>query len=96
MEVEREIEEEKNTWVKHLSSIPLTKDQIKALAHGPNYAIVSRSPPVGEYIVAIENACNQLQQGKAEELWGEIKAVLKKIHPPKFNIPRKKERQLKS
>ena len=34
----------KNTWVKHLSSLPLTKDQIKFLAHGPNYAIVPRSP----------------------------------------------------
>ena len=81
-----------NSWVKNLSSIPLTKDQIKALAHGPNYAIVPRSPPVGEYIVAIENACNQLQQGKAEELWGEIKTVLKKIHPCKFNIAREERK----
>ena len=81
-----------NTWVKNLSSIPLTKDQIKTLAHSPNYAIVPRSPPVGEYIVAIENACNQLQQGKAEELRREIKAVLKKIHPPKFNITREEKK----
>ena len=84
-----------NTWVKNLSSIPLTKDQIKALAHSPNYAIFPRSPPVGEYIVAIENACNQLQQGKAEELLGEIKAVLKKIHPPKFNITREERKAIK-
>ena len=85
-----------NTWVKNLSSIPLTKDQIKALAHGPNYAIVPRSPPVGEYIAPIENACNQLQQGKAEELWGEIKAELKKIHPLSLILQGKKERRLKS
>ena len=65
---------EKN-WVKNLSSTPLTQDQIKALAHSPNFAIVPRRPPVGEYIVAIENVCNQLQQGKAEELRGEIKSV---------------------
>ena len=86
--------EEENTSVKNLFSITLTKDQIKALAHGPNYAIVPRSPPVGEYIVAIENACNQLQQGKVEELQGEIKAVLKKVHPPKFNITRKERKAI--
>ena len=66
-------ERRENTWVKNLSSKPLTQDQFKALAHSPNFAIVPRSPPVGEYIVAIENVCNQLQQGKAEELRGEIK-----------------------
>ena len=53
-----------NTWVKNLSNTPLTQDQTKALAYGPNFAIVPRSPPVGEYIVTIENVCNQLQQGK--------------------------------
>ena len=64
----------------------MTKDQIKALAHGPNYAIVPQCPPTGEYIIAIENVCNQLQQGKAEELRGEIKSVLKNIWPPRPNI----------
>ena len=85
--------EEKNSWVKNLSSTPLSQDQIKALAHCPNFAIVPRSPPVGEYIVAIENVCNQLQQGKAEELRGEIKSVLKKIHTPRSNIT-KEERKV--
>ena len=75
-----------NTRVKNLSSTPLTEAQTRALAHGPNFAVVCRSPPVGEYIVAIEHACNQLQQGKAEELRGEIKSVLKKIQAPKHNI----------
>ena len=75
-----------NTWFKNLSSTSLTEAQIRALAHGPNFAVVPRSPPVGEYIVAIEHACNQLQQGKAEELRGEIKSVLKKIQAPKHNI----------
>ena len=31
-----------NTWVKNLSTSTLTEDQIKALAHVPNYAIVPR------------------------------------------------------
>ena len=87
-------ERKKNTWVKILSSTPLTQDQMKALAHGPNFAIVHRSPPVGEYIVAIENVCHQLQQGKAEELRGKIKSVLKKIQAPKYNITtEERERQ---
>ena len=43
---------------------------------------------MGEYITAIENICNQLQQGKVEELRGEIKTVLKKIQTPRHNISR--------
>ena len=65
--------------MKKLSNSPLTQDQTKALAHGPSFAIVPRTPSVGEYIAAIENVCKQLQQGKAEELRGEIKSVFKKI-----------------
>ena len=85
-------ERKENIWVKNLSTTTLTKDQTKALAHGPNYAIVPRSPPVGEYIMAIENVCNQLQQGKVEELRGEIKAVLKNIHTPRSNITREERK----
>ena len=48
--------------------------------------MVPRSPPVGKYIAAIEHACNQLQQEKAEELRGEIKSLLM-IQAPKHNIP---------
>ena len=78
-----------NTWVNNLSSTPLTQEQEKALSNGPNYAIVPRVPPIGEYITAIENVCNQLEQGKAEELRGEVKTVLKKIQLPKHNISRR-------
>ena len=80
------MERKENTWVKNLSSTPLTEDQIKALACGPNFAIVPRRPPLGEYITAIENVCNQLPQGKAEELRGEIKSVMKRVHPTRSNI----------
>ena len=77
-----------NTWVNNLSSTPLTQDEMKLLANGPNYAIVPRIPPIGEYITTIENVCNQLEQGKVEELRGEVKKVLKKVHPPRPNISR--------
>ena len=88
------LERKENIWIKNLSASTLTKDQIKALAHGPNYAIVPRCPPVGEYIIAIENICNQLQQGKAEELRGEIKSVLKNIHTPRPNITREERKAI--
>ena len=58
----------------------------------PNYAIVPKVPPVGEYRTAIENICNQLQQGKPEELRGEIKTVLKKIQAAKVQYIQRREK----
>ena len=43
-------------WVINLSSVPLTKDQEDLLAHGPNFAIIPKKPPLGEYITSIEKA----------------------------------------
>ena len=83
-----------NTLVNNLSSTPLTQEEEKALSNGPNYAIVPRTPPIGEYITAIENVCNQLEQGKVEELRGEVKKVLKNVHPPRPNIPRSEREAL--
>ena len=42
--------ENHNKWVHNLSKTPLTEVQEKALAHGPNFAVVAREPPVSEYI----------------------------------------------
>ena len=77
-----------NNWVNNLSSTPLTQEEEKVLSNGPNYAIVPRIPPIGEYVTTIEQVCNQLEQGKAEELRGEVKKVLKKVHPPRQNLSR--------
>ena len=68
-------------WVGNITSTPLTEAQLKVLSHGPNFAVVPSCPPVGEYIALIEQACSQLKYGEAEELRGEIKTILKKIHP---------------
>ena len=65
--------------------LPLTDAEERLLAHGPNFAVVPREPPILEYITAIEKSCTQLQQGKAEELRGEIKAILKKISTSRSN-----------
>ena len=73
-------------WVHNLSKTPLTEVQEKALAHGPNFVIVTKEPPVSKYISQIERVCHQLKQGKAEELRGETKQIFKNIQPPKPNI----------
>ena len=80
-------------WVHNLSKTPLTEDQEKVLARGPNFAIVTK-PPVGEYISQIERVCQQLDQGKVEELRGETKAILKNIRPPKPNISKREEKAI--
>ena len=75
-------------WVRNLSKTPLTEAQECLLAHGPNFVLVPREPQTCEFIVAREKACQYLMQGKAEELRGEIKSLLKKNHNIKPNIPK--------
>ena len=69
---------EKNRWVINLSSTPLTKEQERLLAHGPKFVITSRETPVKEYIVATEQACIKIEQGKQEEFRVEVKKVAQK------------------
>ena len=57
-----------NTWVRNISSTPLTEAQEKLLSHRPNYAVVPICQPIGEYIAVDEQVCQQLKQGEAEEL----------------------------
>ena len=84
-----------NNWVRKISKTPLTEAQECLLAHGPNFAIVPKEPPVSEYIVVIEKVCQQLKQGEAEELRGEIKLILKKIPTTKPNISKEEYHVLK-
>ena len=65
-------------WVKNLSDTPLTKEQERLLAWGPKFVIRPKKPPVGEYVVAVEQACSWLSQGEADELRVEVKKILKK------------------
>ena len=73
-------------WVHNLSKPPLKEAQEKVLSHGPNFAVVTNEPPIGKYVSQIERMCQQLKQGKVEELWGEIKSILKNSQPPKPNV----------
>ena len=77
-----------NNWVRNHSKTPLTEAQQRLLSHGPNFVITPRDLPTIEYIVATEKVCNQLSQGKAEELRGEVKTLLRKDHKTKPNIPK--------
>ena len=67
---------------------------MKVLSRWPNFAILPRNPPVGEYIASIENACMKLKQGKVDELRGEIKTILRKIKTPANNITKEEKKAL--
>ena len=81
-------------WVHNLSSTPLTDAKKKILSRGHYFAILPKNPPVGEYIESIENVCTKLKPGKADELRGEIKTILKKIKTPANNITREEKKAL--
>ena len=76
-------------WVINLSSIPLTKDQELLLEHGPNFAITPQRPLYGEYIKAIETACQSLDVNSAEELRSDVYRVLR--HPRQLRTNLSKE-----
>ena len=65
-----------NKWVINLSNTPLTEDQESLLKHGPNFAITPLRPLHGEYIKAIETACQSLDAKLAEELRSDVYRVL--------------------
>ena len=58
------------------------------MAHGPNYAIVPKDPPIVQYVRAIEHACTKLEEGKVEEFRVQVRAAIQKIQKPKPNITR--------
>ena len=80
--------------VHNLSKTPSTDTQEKVLSHGLNFAVVTKEPPIREYVSQIERVCQQLKQGKAEELRGEIKSVLKNIWTPKPNITKEEAKAI--
>ena len=57
--------------------------------------MVTKQPPIGEYVAAIKKACQQLKQKKAEELRGDIKYILKNINPPKPNITKEEAKAIR-
>ena len=84
----------RSRWVINMSKIPLMEAQENLLAHGPNFLITPRNPPIGEYIAVVEQTCQKMAHGEAEELRAEVKAVLKKVQHPKDNITREEKKAL--
>ena len=84
--IKEEGDEKDKKWIINTSDTPLTEVQVKLLAHGPNFAVVPKHPPIIEVITSIEETCQRMVKGEVEELRGEIKAILRKIQPPKSNI----------
>ena len=73
----------RSRWVVNMSKKPFMEAQENLLSHGPNFAITPRCPPIGQYVAAVEQTGQNMAQGEAEQLRAEVKAVLKKIQPPK-------------
>ena len=69
-----------------MSSVPLTKDQESLLEHGPNFAITPQRPLYGEYIKAIETACQSLDVNSAEELRSDVYRILRHPHQLSTNL----------
>ena len=90
----KELEKEKEKWVINISSKPLTPDQEKLLAHGPNYAIVPKELPIAQYVAAVENACTKLEEGKEEEFRVQVKSAIQKIKQPRPNLTRGERRAI--
>ena len=84
----------RSRWVINMSKTPLMEAQENLLAHGPNFAITPRSPPIGEYVAAVEQICQKMAHGEAEQVRAEVKAVLKKVQHPKTNITRAEQKAL--
>ena len=53
-------------------------------------------PPTVECITAIEEICQKLEKGEAEELRAEVKNILKKAHPPKPNITKEEQKAIEN
>ena len=50
-------------WVINMSRNPCTEVQQQLLAHGSNFAISPRSPPIGDYMATVEQTYQSLAQG---------------------------------
>ena len=75
-------------WVINISDKPLSDAEEKLLAHGPNFAVVPKNPPIIQYVAAVDQSYTKLEEGKAEEFTVQFKAAIQKIQKPKPNITR--------
>ena len=94
LHTDEEQERDRKKWVINISSKPLSQDQEKLLAHGPNFAVVPKDPPITQYVAAVENACTKLEEGKVEEFRVQVKSAIQKIKHPRPNLTRGERRAI--
>ena len=82
-------------WIVNLSNIPLPDTQKTLLAHGPNLAVTSKTPPCKEFITASEITCQSLNPTDAEDLRAEISRILKQPRKPKTNLTKEEFKAIK-
>ena len=75
-----------NKWAINISDKPLTDAEEKLLAHGHNFVVVPRNPPIIQYVAAVKQACTKLEQGNADEFRVQVKVTIQKIQKPEPNI----------
>ena len=85
---------QKKKWVISLSDVPLTPTQKAVLAHGPNFAVTPRNPPILDYITSLEVACQKLNTNTAEELRSEVHRALRYSQPSKPNLKKEEMKAL--
>ena len=73
-------------WVKNISKVTLTEDQITLLKKGANFAITPKEIPTDEFIVATEQASKYMTKGEALAMKAEVVEVLKTAKKPISNI----------
>ena len=86
--VRRTEEEEamKIRWVKNISSIVLTHEQVKVLEKGAGFAVTPKGIPTEEYVIATEMAAKLMTKGEAAIMRAEVTEILNKSNPPKSNL----------
>ena len=82
-------------WVKNISSVELTLDQISILKKGGNFAITPNTVPKEDYIIAVEQAAKLMTRGEAAAMKAEIVDVIKEEKVPKSNITKGERKALK-
>ena len=91
----REEEETKKKWVKNISSIILTEDQIKVLEKGGDFAVTPKKIPIEDYIVTTEMASTMMTKGEAAAMRAEVTEMLMKSKPPESNLKRNEWKALR-
>ena len=92
---EEEGSNNKEKWVRNLSSKSLTQSETSLLAKGLNFAVTPDKIPVNEFILATEQATWKLPQEEGDTLRAEITGLLKSAKLPPSNLCKEERKAVK-